>query len=413
MHNKILLGALALFITACTAEIKDTPRSIDDVSYRGPNALCPEIEDVLDYPPSDMTEWQTRVAQLSENACRLPSDDLTVEIAQAALGNDSFAYEIESNRLTVYARSDQDEQRLCCSLQSSLLPVARTPQGNIFAGRYRLESLHEARLDFRRPGFKGKPILYRGENAQVDLYLETGELQGAHSEGTLYSAVLDETRAYQLYTPPGHTPGDDVGLVVMGDGISLGYYIRQWEPMVLDGRMAPFIAIGVLSGKRAVIDPQRDYDFNIRNSDYIINYKDGPQRFKPHLQFVTDELMPKIAAELGYQLSAEKTALVGGSSGGSFALWGVMTRPDIFGHAVGTSPSGPVELDLSDLAAERYYYIDAGLYEPNFHANAQFYAEAIQEAGANVDLRIYADGHSADHRALYMAYALPKIFPAK
>lgn len=413
MNFKTLIGAVSLCFAACSTEVKDSQRSIDDLSFQGPNALCSEIEAVLDDPPVYMTEWQMRVAQLSENACRLPSDDITLEAARAALGDDSFAYEIESNRLTVFARSDAEEQRLCCSLQPSLLPLAETPDGNIFAGRYRLEGLHEARLEFHRPGFEGDPILYRGEEAQRDLYVEAGELQGTHSEGTLYSGALDETRAYQLYTPPGYKPGDDVGLVIIGDGVSLGYYIRQWEPMVLDGRMAPFIAIGVLSGKRAVIDPQREYDFDIRNSDYIINYKNGPQRFAPHLKFVTDELMPKIATDLGYQMSAEKTALVGGSSGGSFALWGVMTRPDIFGHAIGTSPSGPVKLDLSDLAATRSYYIDAGLYEPNFHANAQFYAEGLNDAGANVDLRIYADGHSADHRALYMAYALPIIFPSK
>ena len=153
MHFKILAGALALFLIACSSDTKDVDRSIDNLSYQGPNALCSEIEGVLDDPPADITEWQIRVAQLSENACRLPSDDLTLADAQAALGEDSFAYGIESNRLTIFARSDADEQRLCCSLQPSLLLLAKPAQGNIFAGRYRLEGLNEARLEFRRPGF--------------------------------------------------------------------------------------------------------------------------------------------------------------------------------------------------------------------------------------------------------------------
>ena len=141
------------------------------------------------------------------------------------------------------------------------------------------------------------------------------------------------------------------------------------------------------------------------------NYKKGPQRFEPHLKFVTDELLSNVASELGLTPRPETTILMGGSSAGSFALWGVMQRPDIFGHSVGTSPSGPIPESISELAATRNYYTSAGYYEPGFLANAMLYKEELEKAGAEVDIASYPDGHSVDHRARRMVEVLPRIIP--
>lgn len=410
----VLLIISYVFMANCSSQ--ETPinansltRSIDNLDYRGPDSLCSDIEDIIDNPPTDITPWQTRVAELSlKNACRLPSKDLTLEIAEAELGDKDFAYQKDKNTLTIFARSESESQRACCSLQTSLLPVAKTLEGNIFAGRYQLNNLDAARLEFRSPNMKEK-FFYKGFKAADNLILNEDELEGTHSEGVITSLSLDEKRAYQLYLPPNYKTGKQLPIVIIGDGVSLGYFIRQWEPLILEGKLNPFIAIGVLSGRRGVIDPQKTYDFDIRNSDYIKNYSKGPQRFNAHLDFVTDELLPNITTKLEISAKPESTILMGGSSGGSFAMWGVLSRPDIFGHSVAMSPSGPVNIDVSRLAASRHYYISAGSYEPNFHANAEFYQEALHAAGTMTDLKIYPDGHSSDHRELRMVDALERI----
>lgn len=414
-----LACTLLLSLGACSNQNQPpTPtdgitRSIKTLDYRGPSALCSDIADVLANPPPDITAWQKRVAELSiNNACRLSGEDITQETIETALGDENFAFDIGQNAITIYARSDANTHRICCSLQPSLLPVGQTNSGNLFAARYRLSDLQAARLEFRSPDMQ-KQYFHKGPLAPQDLSLNTDALSGHHSDGILVSASLDETRGYQLYTPPEFNAGDDIPIVIIGDGVSLGYYIRQWEPLILDGTIAPFIGIGVKSGKRAIIDPQKPYDFDVRNADYIKNYSRGPQRFDAHLKFVTDELLPAVTSELSVTPKPETTILMGGSSAGSFAMWGVLSRPDIFGHAVAMSPSGPTTIEISPLAATRNYYISAGLYEPNFHTNAEFYQNALEAAGAAVDFKLYPDGHSSDHRALRMVDALRKILPAQ
>jgi len=410
--KRFLLFSSLLCLTGCGLSENDT-RSIKNMAYKGPNALCTQIETILVNPPPDMTAKQKKEAMLSRDVCRLPSDDITIDDAIAALDADTIAFDIKNNIITLYVLSAQDKHRVCCSLQTYLLKIGKTQTGNYFAGRYRLKDLNQARLQFFRPDFSGKPIFFKGSLSFVDIPFNKGELLGHYTEGVIDSTALNEKRKYQLYTPPGFKMGDNVPILMLGDGSSLGYYIRQWEPMILAGTVAPFVAIGINSGKRAVVDPQKQYDFDVRNADYIYNYSKGPQRFSNHLTFVIDELLTRVAAELGLTPRAGTTALAGGSSAGSFALWGVMKRPDIFGYSIGTSPSGPIPKDISALAATRHYYMSAGLYEPGFLTNAELYMSFLSQAGAHTDITTYPDGHSDDHKAMQMVAVLPKIFPPK
>ena len=419
-------SALSLFMTACQGDLtKNEPgettkpmfTTIKDVKYQGPGAFCSDIEGLLAQPPEDMTDKQKLIARLSQDACQLPSEDITVIDVQAALDGDKLAYQTDGDTLTVFAKHNKEEARACCSIQTNLTLIGQEGEDYFLSSRFHLKDLDAARLEFFAPDYfeseERVKIFYKGPNAFPDREMNVDDLNGTLTEAVFNSTALDEKRIYDLYVPPGFKPGDDVGLVVLGDGTSLGFYVREWEPLMAAGKLGPFVAIGVRSGKRAISEPAKDYDFDVRNSDYIHGYTKGPQRFDAHLKFVTDELMPAIVKDLEIETTPESTLLMGGSSAGSFALWGVMKRPDVFGVSVGTSPSGPIPETVSDLAASRIYYISAGIYEPGFRYNAVSYEKILREAGVSVDLKTYSDGHSNDQRAQRMVEVMPLIFPPK
>ena len=411
--RRTIFFASCLALAACQAK-EPNSRSIKDVKYQGPTAQCSEIEDVLANPPGDMTDKQNLIATLSRDACALPVSDITVSNVQAILDGKKIAYEVEGGVLTVYASHTAEQAITCCSLQPQLKLIGKVEDNYFFAYRFRLKDLDEARLEFFSPNFMEsqdkEEVNYVGENARSNRDFLEGDLEGTLTTASFSSTALNEKRQYSLYVPPGFQPGDKVGLVVIGDGSALGFLVREWEPLIKSSKVGKFVAIGIHSGQRSIVDPSKTYDFDVRNADYIHNYQKGPQRFDQHLSFVVDELIPSVVSSLEIDIAPEETVLMGGSSAGSFALWGALKRPDMFGFSVGMSPSGPVPEEVSDLAAKGTYYISAGLYEPGFRGNAVLYDEKIRQSGAKTDLKTYPDGHSFDHRAQRMVEVLPLIF---
>lgn len=420
----LLLLFVSLCLLACSADKGNSTsnetqsvRSIKDFRYHGPDTLCTDIKEVIANPPDDITQKQKLIAKLSLDACALPNDDITVEDVVKALGGKKIAYNVTGNILTIYASHSEDKAITCCSIQPQLTLIGKHENAFIFAKKFQLKNLESARLEFYSPDFmtntSKEAISYRGPKSFPDRTFIKDELAGTVTTHNFESEALGEKRAYLVYIPPHFKPSKDTGVVVLGDGSSLGFHAREWEPLIESGKMSNFIAIGVVSGQRGIVDSDKTYDFDIRNADYINNYTHGPKRFDKHLSFVVDELLPSVASEYEIKLQPENTVLIGGSSGGSFALWGVLKRPDIFGISVGTSPSGPIPEEISDQAAKRRYYISAGIYEPGFRANAILYDEVLSAYGAKTDLKTYADGHSIDHRAQRMLDVLQLLFPAE
>ena len=415
---------LFLFMAGCTAGNEDSlsvnaesSRSIKDLHFQGPSAECSEIKDVLVNPPEDITKKQQLIAELSLDACAIPVNDITVEDVVDSLEGKKIAYKIQDDILTVYAKHTADKAITCCSLQPSLTLIGKQGDDFMFAYRFQLNRLESARLEFFSPDFMSsqdnEKISFIGSEALPDRAFNNDELGGQLTTKTFESSILNEKRKYSIYVPPGFKSGEEIGLIVLGDGSSLGFLVREWEPLIASGKLGNFVAIGVMSGERAIIDADKTYDFDVRNADYIHDYSKGPKRFDKHLSFVVDELIPSVVSDLDIKIKPEKTVLMGGSSAGSFALWGVLKRPDMFGVSVGISPSGPIPEDISDQAARRRYFISAGLYEPGFRANAVLYDEILSMSGAQTDLKTYPDGHSMDHRAQRMVEVLPVLIPAE
>ena len=319
-----------------------------------------------------------------------PEDVLTL------LAGGADTARLEDGVLTLAARTDALEARLCCSVQEPLTP--RAP--GLFADRFRLYRGDEAVLSFWSDG-TGHSVL-RGERARpAPETVDPSKIAGVARRGTLRSEALNETRRYRVYIPPGVEPAASYPVLVLADGDSMNP--RLIERMITDGTVRPFVAISVPSGPDAVIGVDGsgsadDYPYDVRAADYLFGYFEEPEpaaRFAQHLTFVADELIPHVLDEIGLT-NTDGIIVSGYSNGGAFAASAAAQRPDVFTAAIPLSEAGkslaaqgvPPAPDASPV-----FLFSAGLYERAFRQKSQASAAALAEAGYTARHCDYPAGH--------------------
>jgi enterochelin esterase family protein len=139
----------------------------------------------------------------------------------------------------------------------------------------------------------------------------------------LRSAILGNERRAWIYTPPGYSPDDRCGLLILLDGWIYTQDIPT--PVILNnllaaGRIAPTVAIMIDS----LDEKTRDRELTC---------------FPPFVAFLDEELLPW--ARERYRISAGPArTIVGGSSyGGLAAAFAARTRPGAFGKVLAQSGS--------------------------------------------------------------------------
>ena len=143
---------------------------------------------------------------------------------------------------------------------------------------------------------------------------------------------LEERRVW-AYLPPGYAadPARKYPVLYMFDGQNLfdqaTSFAGEWrvdetcEDLITAGRMRPIIVVGMENGGRERLleytpwaDPHR-----------------GGGGGGSHLEAVIGTLMPAVAARYRILGGPENTGLAGSSLGGLMALYGGLSRPDVFG----------------------------------------------------------------------------------
>ena len=175
---------------------------------------------------------------------------------------------------------------------------------------------------------------------------------GSHE--TLESKILAEKRDILVSVPAHPVPG--MPLLVLLDG---EWNLRNVSAAVYhltsNGRLPPMVVAGVVNTGRG-----RDLMPTFAGDKFA----DGPSdRF---LSFLSDELIPKLAAE--YPIGKYRI-LAGHSNAGMFSLYAFIRRPDLFQANIALSPSyGLDDRFIAQLAgalakgspAQRFVYIGAG-----------------------------------------------------
>src|SRR5215813_3757588 len=175
-----------------------------------------------------------------------------------------------------------------------------------------------------------------------------------------------------------YIPRDPPQVVVFaGDG----QLISQWGGVLEAAGVPPTMIVGA----------HRLDDEEARLREYSPGFE--PQRFAAHEQFFVEEVRPWVESRFGVALSAERTAVFGVSASGELALALGLRHPDLYGAVFCASPGGgyrPPDVMPSPLPRA---YLVAGTLEPFFLENANRWAVALRDAGADVVMNERVGSH--------------------
>jgi enterochelin esterase-like enzyme len=189
----------------------------------------------------------------------------------------------------------------------------------------------------------------------------------AKSDGGIFALdtlAFDGGRHVSVYLPS-RTP---VAVVFAADGGS----VAQWGEL-LEGPDVPPTAIVGVHGLTDEMQRLEEYSpvFN-------------PDRFAAHEEFFVEEVRLWARDQLGLDLPSERTAVFGASAGGELAIALGILHPDVYGTILAGSPGAGYRPPESLPTRLPRTYLLAGTQEPFFLDNADRWARALRDAGAEV-----------------------------
>lgn len=198
------------------------------------------------------------------------------------------------------------------------------------------------------------------------------------SKGELITETLDYnlSRKVTVYRPA--APVEAV--VFAGDG----ELVAPWGEYAMDAGAPPTMVVGV----------HRLADEKLRLEEYSPNI--NPKRFAAHEAFFTKAVRPWVASRFGVNLPKSRTAMFGVSASGELALAMGLRHPDVYGAILCASPgAGYRPADALLTSSLRAYFV-AGTSESFFRDNAERWAVALRDAGADVVMTEREGKHGGD-----------------
>jgi enterochelin esterase-like enzyme len=181
----------------------------------------------------------------------------------------------------------------------------------------------------------------------------------------------DRGRRVTAYVPP--NPPEAV--VFAGDG----ELITSWGDVLEASDLPPILIIGAHRLEDETLRLQ-EYSSGENTSAFTFD----PKRFAAHEKFFVEDVREWAQSRFGVAFPADRTAVFGVSASGELALAMGLRHPDIYGTVFCASPGGgyrpPAEMPHQLPRA----YLVAGTLEPFFLKNANRWAMAFQDAGADV-----------------------------
>ncbi len=417
VRHQTVAACLAVLLAAC-----GTPPDIALPAAADGPALRPKVVDTS-LPCADLAGrrlQETNPVQLAtldllENACALPTEDLSLADAEAILADKQFALVTEGETLTLFQIAEGRAPSICCSLQDA--SWRDLGDGRTYVARLHLKNLQTGMLKLTeipigQPVTEGDFINWRGPGAPPEPFLKP-DLDGTLSDLTLYSPELGETRKLAIYEPPNR--GDALlPALYQADGDAVPQLARIIEPLILSGEIAPILIVGMRSGQDGIVEDRSELGWDIRGRDYNpIDFPgEPPSRFEPHLAYVTDTLVPWVDSQFNTAPEPEMRAISGYSNGGVFTLNAGYRSQDVFGH-VWPMSLGIAELETAVIpeVPPAQFRLSAGYYEPHFIRATQVSAQTLRDAGYSVDTHWYADGHMSDQWDHRLLQNLKAVFP--
>jgi enterochelin esterase-like enzyme len=117
------------------------------------------------------------------------------------------------------------------------------------------------------------------------------------------------------------------------------------------------------------------------------------ERFAAHETFFVEDVRHWVRSRFGIALPAERTAVWGASAGGELALATGLRHPDVYGAVFSASPGAGYRPPAVMPSPLPRVYLVAGTLEPFFLENAERWAVALRDAGADVVMTERAGSH--------------------
>lgn len=131
-----------------------------------------------------------------------------------------------------------------------------------------------------------------------------------------------------------------------------------------------------------IVGVHRLADETLRLHEYSPGF--DPQRFAAHERFFVENVRDWTRARFGVAMPPERTAVFGVSAGGELALAIGLKHPDIYGALFCASPGGGYRPPAVMPSRLPRAYLVAGTQEPFFLENANRWAIALRDAGADI-----------------------------
>jgi enterochelin esterase family protein len=196
------------------------------------------------------------------------------------------------------------------------------------------------------------------------------------------SAALGDRRMVTVYLPPGYDAGSrEYPSAWIHDG---ALYVGELDvasgidALVAAGRLEPLVAVFV-----PPVDRRTEYGRNPR-----------------YRRLVADELVPRLAAELRIEASADRRAVLGASRGALAALDLALERPDLFGR-VGLLAPAVEPQPVASLFAERKalpgrFVVARAHFDRRFGPDAPAIVAEATRRGARVESLELVEGHTLE-----------------
>jgi enterochelin esterase-like enzyme len=176
----------------------------------------------------------------------------------------------------------------------------------------------------------------------------------------------DGGRQVTVYVPP--EPPEAV--VFAGDG----QLISQWGRYLEAADVPPTMIVGA--------HRTTDHDEMVRIHEYSPTFDE--ERFAAHERFFVGDVRQWVRSRFGVALPAERTAVAGVSASGELSLAMGLRHPDIYGVVFSASPGAGYQPPAVMPSPLPRTYLVAGTLEPFFLNNANRWANALRDAGADV-----------------------------
>lgn len=176
----------------------------------------------------------------------------------------------------------------------------------------------------------------------------------------------DGGRPVTVYVPP--EPPE--AIVFAGDG----QLISQWGRYLEVADVPPTMVVGA--------HRTGEEDEMVRIGEYSPPF--DKERFAAHEKFFVDDVRRWVRSRFGVALPAERTAVGGVSASGELAIAMGLRHPDIYGAVFSASPGAGYRPPAVMPSRLPRTYLVAGTLEPFFLENANRWADALRDAGADV-----------------------------